>query len=247
MTRFQGSSEDFKFLVNSFQLKGTWAETNQALRFTCLDGGIIIWYESTGTIQIQGKQGAKNALKDLFDNYDNNTTNIDSIPNDMQQQIYETSKKIFLVHGHDTTSRDQLELVLHKLGLEPFVLANTSGGGLTIIEALEREISKDGNSSFGIVLLTPDDYGYSVIDGETSAKHRARQNVVLEMGMLIAGVGRGNTVMLVKGKLELPSDTAGILYLSYDKHVKETVPRLVERLNICGFNIDVDKITKAAS
>ncbi|MFN8297613.1 MAG: nucleotide-binding protein [Chitinophagales bacterium] len=49
--------------------------------------------------------------------------------------------------------------------LEPFVLVNTSGGGLTIIEALEAEIGKDGNSKFGIVLLTPDDFGYSKAEG----------------------------------------------------------------------------------
>ena len=71
--------------------------------------------------------------------------------------------KVFVVYGHDTQSREQLELILHKLELEPFVLANTSGNGMTIIEALEEEIVKDSDDKckFGIVLLTPDDIGYS--------------------------------------------------------------------------------------
>jgi predicted nucleotide-binding protein len=243
MDKFQGTIEEFKNIVNSFKLNGTWADTSQGLRYNSSDGGIIIWYESTGSILCQGKEKAKNNLKSLFDNYSpekqfkSNATSINS----------EVTKKIFLVHGHDTTSREQLELILHKLGLDHFVLANTSGGGLTIIEALEKEISKDGDSKFGIVLLTPDDYGYSVKDGAENAKLRARQNVVLEMGMLIAAVGRENTVMLVKNTLELPSDASGILYLSYKNHVKEVLPRLVDRLNICGFNIDVKKMTNAAS
>jgi predicted nucleotide-binding protein len=155
--------------------------------------------------------------------------------------------KIFVVHGHDQTSREQLELILHKLGLEPFVLANSSGGGLTIIEALEEEIGKEGNSKFGIVLLTPDDLGYSKLEDASKAQPRARQNVVLEMGMLISAVGRRNTVILKKGHLEVPSDANGILYLGYNDHVKETVPRLVDRLKAAGFEIDINKITNAAS
>jgi predicted nucleotide-binding protein len=97
---------------------------------------------------------------------------------------------VFVVHGHDPGAREQLELVLHKLGLQPFVLQNTDGGGLTIIESLERMIGKNATSSFGIVLLTPDDMGYAKQDGEAEAKPRARQNVILEMGMLLASLTR---------------------------------------------------------
>ena len=64
--------------------------------------------------------------------------------------------RVFVVHGHDTLAREQLELTLHKLKLDPFVLANTGGGGLTIIEALEKEIGlRPGRTRFGIVLLPP--------------------------------------------------------------------------------------------
>jgi predicted nucleotide-binding protein len=131
--------------------------------------------------------------------------------------------------------------------MEPFVLVNTSGGGLTIIEALEEEIGREGNSKFGIVLLTPDDIGYSKIDGAENAQPRARQNVVLEMGMLISTVGRKNTVILKKGHLEVPSDANGILYLGFNDHVKEIVPKLVDRLKASGFEMESTKITNAAS
>jgi predicted nucleotide-binding protein len=75
------------------------------------------------------------------------------------------ARQIFIVHGHDPAARDQLELALHRLGLEPFVLMNTSGGGKTIIEALEGKIGRDYSSDFGIVLMTPDDLGYAKKDG----------------------------------------------------------------------------------
>jgi predicted nucleotide-binding protein len=48
------------------------------------------------------------------------------------------TKRVFVVHGQDTAAREQLELVLHKLGLDPFVLSNTAGGGLTIVEPSRR-------------------------------------------------------------------------------------------------------------
>ena len=156
-------------------------------------------------------------------------------------------QKIFVVHGHDSNSMEQLELIIHKLGLFPFVLQNTAGGGLTIIEELEKEMGpKTGAAKFGIVLLTPDDMGYAVADGKNSEQPRARQNVVLEMGMLIAAMGRANVAILKKGHIEVPSDAQGILYISFNNHVKETVPKLVDRLTKAGFNLDSSCITAAS-
>jgi predicted nucleotide-binding protein len=88
--------------------------------------------------------------------------------------------KVFVVHGHDVQAREQLELILHRLGLEPFVLANTGGGGLTLIEALEQELKAPANRPhFGIVLMTPDDTGYAREQGELgSQSHLPAQNVV---------------------------------------------------------------------
>jgi predicted nucleotide-binding protein len=86
------------------------------------------------------------------------------------------SSTIFVVHGRDIDSRDQLELVLRRLGLAPFVLQVTGGGGDTLIEALERMIGKSAQSAFGIVLVTPDDMGRLKTEKPEEAKPRARQN-----------------------------------------------------------------------
>src|SRR5207237_920689 len=100
----------------------------------------------------------------------------------------------------------QLELILHRLRLDPFVLANTGGDGMTIIEALEQEIRSDrAGVHFGIVLLTPDDVGYAKADGPDAGEPRARQNVVLEMGMVISALKRPNVAILKKGHIEIPS------------------------------------------
>ena len=89
--------------------------------------------------------------------------------------------------------------------------------------------------------------GYSKADGETKAQPRARQNVVLEMGMLISSIGRKNVAILKKGHIETPSDAQGILYLAFNDHVKETVPRLADRLRSSGFNINPECISNACS
>jgi predicted nucleotide-binding protein len=252
MNKFLGQPEEFKQAIESLGQRGNWEDFEQGLKYRTIDGGIILWYRSTGTIQLQGTKPAKERLSEMIKNLE--LDKIQLVPSDTFSSTIEAKakslkagSKIFVVHGHDSSSREQLELIIHKLGLEPFVLVNSSGGGLTIIEALEQEIGREGNSKFGIVLLTPDDMGYSKLEGSEKAQPRARQNVVLEMGMLISAVGRKNTVILKKGHLEVPSDANGILYLGYNDHVKETVPRLVDRLRESGFEIDSNKITNAAS
>ena len=119
---------------------------------------------------------------------------------------------------------------------------------MTIIEALENEIGPDTNRiRFGIVLLTPDDIGYSIVDGPDKAEPRARQNVVMEMGMLIAALGRPNVAILKKGHVDVPSDADGIIYLPFNQHVKETMPRLCERFRLAGFPLTPTQITRAST
>jgi predicted nucleotide-binding protein len=67
------------------------------------------------------------------------------------------------------------------------------------------------------------------------------------MGMLIAAVGRPNVAILKKGHLEVPSDAQGILYIPFNDHVKETVPKLVDRLRAAGFVLNPQAITNAST
>lgn len=243
MQEFKGKFEELQELLAKSGCVGQWADVANGKQFKSEQGGILNWYPATGRVNYQGPAPAKARL---FEQIGGKAA---AAPASAQPYAPAKAKeKVFVVHGHDSPAREQLELVLHKLGLDPYVLANTGGGGLTIIEALESHIgSHTEGAQFGIVLMTPDDIGYSKKDGDSKAEPRARQNVVLEMGMLISSLGRPNVAILKKGHLEVPSDADGILYIGFNDHVKETVPRLAERLNHAGFKIDGPAIAKAAS
>jgi predicted nucleotide-binding protein len=242
MNKFLGSAAEFKQAINALKLPGAWEDFPQGLRYRTTDGGTVQWYASTKTVQVQGNRAAAEKLRAA-------TAAIHAQPTPAVPASLPTPPRnqIFVVHGHDHAAREQLELILHKLGLEPFVLANTSGGGLTIIEALEARIGHGGQHACGIVLLTPDDLGYAQVEGAEALRPRARQNVVLEMGMLMAAVGRRNTIILKKGNLEVPSDAGGLLYLNFQHHVKEVAARLADRLQDAGFDIDARRVISAAS
>lgn len=220
-------------------VEGAWQEKTNCWRFVAPSKAGANWAPTTGTIWFDGREPGKTILAETIEAAMSGGI-VSRIPVQQPQTI-------FVVHGHDALAREQLELVLHKLGLQPFVLQNTSGGGLTIIESLEKMIGKNATSVFGIVLLTPDDVGYVKIAGDTEAKPRARQNVILEMGMLLASLTRDRVAILQKGFVEHPSDVNGIIYIPFNDHVKEVVPKLASRLQAVGIRISPDKISDAAS
>lgn len=235
---FEGTIDSLKSVIEASHVRGKWSADGQGKHtFKSQDGGVLNWWESTGTIQLQGKGLAKAALEDAL-----------SVPRraELPSVPAQLARQIFIVHGHDADARDQLELTLRRLGLEPFVLMNSSGGGKTIIEALEGKIGRDYSSDFGIVLMTPDDLGYAKKDGAEKAEPRARQNVILETGMLLSSLTRGRMAIVVKGHIEIPSDLLGIIRFGYNEHVKEIVPKLCQRLKEAGFDLDPGQIASAA-
>ena len=143
-------------------------------------------------------------------------------------------QKVFIVYGHDTKAREQLELLLRRLRLEPVILANVTSKGQTIIEKLEehREVK------YACVLLTPDDEGFRR-DHPEEKRYRARQNVVLEPGMFLAALGRKKVAILHTGEIELPSDIHGLVYIPFKQHVSETKERLAAEMQEVGFQINI--------
>jgi hypothetical protein len=87
----------------------------------------------------------------------------------------EFSRKVFVVHGHDEGARETVARFLERLGFEAIILHEQASRGRTVIEKVEAH----GDVGFAVVLLTPDDEG--CVKGGT-AKPRARQNVLLELG-----------------------------------------------------------------
>ncbi|MDN3403431.1 nucleotide-binding protein [Pseudoalteromonas sp. APC 3213] len=250
--KFTGSFQDLETVVGAIgRTVSSSLDKGNMHQIKTTEGETINLY-STGTLQVQASPALKKKFEDDFNQYSGNASVLSSEPIHASPETLAASvaqqKQVFVVHGHDEVSKEQLELVLHKLGIDHFILANSGGGGLTIIEALEAKIGHNSNAtSFGIVLMTPDDMGYALGAGADNIQPRARQNVVLEMGMLISSIGRANIAILVKGHLERPSDADGILYLAFNNHVKEIVPRLAGRLKESGFVLNPDKVANASS
>ena len=146
------------------------------------------------------------------------------------------SNKIFVVYGHDEEASLGLQNLLRKWKLEPLLLNQLPPDGDTIIEKLEKNI---GQVEYAIVLATPDDEGHRV--GHPSEKSfRVRQNVVLELGMVLAQLKRGRVAILIKepDKMEKPSDINGLLYISFKNKVEDARADLFKALNSAGYNIE---------
>ena len=263
MDKFHGKLSELESLVDGLGYRGQWEDDNGKKAFRSEDKAVLNWWPSTGTLQIQGPATPKSKFEEAM------TKALAGVPSasgvsaptapdtfieksspsaDPANSSGGESQKVFVVYGHDEAACDQLELVLRRLHLDPFVLGNTAGGGLTIIEALENEILSSNNGRrFGIVLMTPDDMGYKQGDDPANAEPRARQNVVMEMGMLIAAFGRARVAILKKGHVEVPSDARGIIYLPFNSHVKETTAKLCQRLEEAGFEFSSSAIAKASA
>lgn len=150
----------------------------------------------------------------------------------MQVQDYQNNK-IFVVHGHDENVRDQVELFLRRIGLEPIILCNQPNSGLTIIEKIEV----NSDVGFALVLYTACDEGK--LKTNKSLRPRARQNVVFEHGYLIQKLSRKNVAALVEDGVETPGDLSGVLYISLnDADWKQQVMR---ELKSSGFEFDSTK------
>ncbi len=123
------------------------------------------------------------------------------------------SKKIFVVHGRDESTREAASGFLRELSLEPIILGEQASGGATIIEKFEQY----ADVGFALVLLTPDDAGS--LQGE-DINPRARQNVIFEMGFFVGCLGRKRVILLKTDEIEIPSDYTGVLYIELDDNGK---------------------------
>ena len=102
-----------------------------------------------------------------------------------------------------------------------------------------RKLESLTDADFACVLLTPDDIG-AAKDTPDDLRPRARQNVVLELGMVLSRLGRRRVAILVNGEeLEKPSDIDGLVYISYVDDVSEVATALGAALVSAGFDIDI--------
>lgn len=136
----------------------------------------------------------------------------DSVEQPQPTPFRSPGRKVFVVHGHDNGLKETVARFLTRLQLEPIILHEKPNEGRTIIEKFEKHSEVD----FAVVLFSPDDLAYRAGEPASTAKHRARQNVVLELGFFMGSLGRNRVAALYTGDLELPSDYAGVVYVQVD-------------------------------
>lgn len=142
---------------------------------------------------------------------------------------------VFIVHGRDEEAREQCEDMLRSMDLEPVVLKDRPAGG--IISLLDKIEKYAKASDCAVILLTPDDYAWCPLKGESSdkARPRARQNVVFEFGYFVRwSRKRTFCLMRVGCDLERPTDVNGIHYIPFEEDVHETKEMLRKELVECG-------------
>lgn len=144
-------------------------------------------------------------------------------------------ERIFIVHGHDDGIKESVARFVEQLGFEPVILHERPNMGRTIITKF-REESKD--VAFAIVLMTPDDVGRAA--SASDMKHRARQNVVFELGFFIGALGPERVAAMVNGDIERPSDFDGVLYIPLGKADWRT--KLGAEIKAAGFRFDWNKV-----
>ena len=136
--------------------------------------------------------------------------------------------------------RLEIKQFIDRLGLRAVILQDEPNSGLTVLEKLEKNRDL---TTYAIVLLSPDDVGYSQKDGKDAARPRARQNVILELGMMIGTLGRGRVAVLHQGNVEMPSDIQGLVYITYERnHADSANLRLARELRHAGFDIDLNHV-----
>ncbi len=166
------------------------------------------------------------------------------------------NRNVFIVHGQNEETKNNVEEFLKSLNLEPIILHKQADLGKTIIEKVEYY----SDVSFAVILLTKEDVGTKYIQYFPVAKNptkkainaanirtnnatlrnirwRARQNVIFEFGYFIAKLGRNRVAALCEERIERPSDIDGLLYTPLDQR-GEWKKKLAKEIDAAGIHID---------
>jgi len=215
------NADDLRNFLNARSIKFTERPVQYGNRFDCPGGEVLICYDSGKLV----KQGRRTGL----------TADIENWANSGSASSSANLKTVFIVYGHDLDARNDLELLIRRMGLDPVILGSLPGAGDTLIEKLEQYLTERGKVAYACVLLTPDDEGHRI--GHPDEKmSRARQNVVLELGMVLSQLGRQRVAILFKKDVEKPSDIGGLIYIEFEHKVAQIKAKLFQELTNAGFS-----------
>ena len=221
--------EKYNFLneLISFYIKGK--ETReQALTILFLKLGVILAKELISKMDLV--MGDLSALKDDL------KIGSETV---IKKENSEVDSKVFIVHGRNQEMKESVARLIEKVNLKAIILHEQPNEGKTIIEKFE----KHSDVGYAVVLLSTDDKGYSIQDGQEKNKFRARQNVILELGIFYGSLGRDKVAVIYEEneEFEMPTDLLGIAYIPYDNRGAWKY-HLVGELQSSGFAVSKNDI-----
>jgi predicted nucleotide-binding protein len=176
-------------------------------------------------------------LKMFIELVDERTTHAAAAPPQSSSRPAVTSRRVFVVHGHAEGVKQAVARTLEKLDLEPIILHELPDRGRTVIEKLEQET----DVAYAVVLMTADDLGGPKTALPDSYQLRARQNVLVELGLFLGKLGRSHVSVLFEPGVEMPSDYDGVLYTPLDPGAAWRF-KLATEIHAAGIEVDLNKL-----
>src|SRR5258708_3661177 len=128
--------EDLRAFLNQRQVSFKEEEVLNGRQFRCASGEIFVVY-TTGTVNCQGQP--TELLREVREQAAGKARTVaGSRP--AAAAGAGPDRRVFIVYGHDTTARESLELLLHKMRLAPIGLQNLPAAGDTIIQKFEGDL-----------------------------------------------------------------------------------------------------------
>lgn len=161
---------------------------------------------------------------DVYEGATGNTRSVESL----------SDAPIFLVHGQDLGRREVVRRFLETVtDRSVVVLAEQPNRGQDLLGKL---LSNAQEACFAVVLLTADDVGGKI---GHSPKPRARQNVVFELGLFVALLGRDKVAALNDPQVEIPTDFSGVAYIPVEGESWQI--ELARELRAAGIAVSLDR------
>lgn len=232
--------EELRSFLTQRSVRFSESGIQNGVKLACEGGEVFVHYPKRGRVVVQGQTTELGQAVQAWS--DSGFMPSEPHPDSPPANRSGLNHDVFIVYGHDTDAREQLELLLRRMNMNPIVLANLSPQGDTIIEKLEHYLGEHSNVGFACVLLTPDDEGHRK-GADEEKQYRARQNTILELGMVLGRLGRKRVAILIKKSVETPSDIGGLLYVPFDERVHEVSSQLFRTLESAGYDPKTSGLT----
>jgi predicted nucleotide-binding protein len=155
----------------------------------------------------------------------------------LRNDISIQNRRIFIVHGHNYSVRDEMYGFLKSKGFEPIVMENQPGEGDFLLTKFEKAAAQCGCA---VVLASSDDFSLPNDESNTGGENRARQNVIFELGYFCAAISRKRVIALKEKSVVFPSDFEGVNWIELDQ-AGLWKQHVVQEFQSLGYNVLPEK------